>query len=401
MYWEDFARQRIVILRSVIYIFVAAFLITSCSSVKRSESNLSKGNYEAAIRLSIKKIKKGRNAKANREHILILEEAFAKAKERDESNVTSLKQANNPENTEAIYDLYVRLENRQAQIRPLLPLKGASFNLEDYTSEIEQAKQAFSEYLFAKGDQFLKKGGILNARRSHSYFTRLKQINRGWQSIDSLLEEAHYLGTDFVHVVIENRTEQVIPKRLETAILDFDTYKLDDFWTEYHGQRQSDVDYTFGIVLEIRQILVSPDRLYEKEFVREKRVQDGWEYVLDANGNVAKDSLGNDIKVDVYKDLKATVIVSHQDKSVQVAGNIIYRNLKETRNMKVYPIKSEFLFKHRFAEFNGDEEALLKDDKQLIRRGYVDFPTNEQMIFDTSTDLKNRFARILRRQKFR
>lgn len=401
MYWEDFTRQRITILRSVIYIFVVAFLVASCSSVKRSENNLSKGNYDAAIRLSIKKIKKGKNDKANKEHILILEEAFAKAKEKDESYVASLEADNKPENIEDIYNLYIQLENRQGQIRPLLPLKGASFALTDYSNETEQAKQAFSDQLFAKGNQFLKKGGILDARRSHAYFRRLKQLNANWQNIDSLLEEAHYLGTDFVHVVIQNRTEQVIPKRLEAAILDFDTYKLDDFWTEYHGQKQSNVDYTFGIVLEIRQILVSPDRLYEKEFNREKRVRDGWEYVLDANGNVAKDSLGNDIKVDVYKDLRAKVIVSHQDKSVMVAGNIIYRNLEETRSMKVYPIKSEFLFEHRFAEYNGDQEALLKEDEQLIRRGYVDFPTNEQMIFDTSTDLKNRFARILRRQKFR
>jgi hypothetical protein len=201
--------------------------------------------------------------------------------------------------------------------------------------------------------------------------------------------------------VIENRTEQVIPKRLEKAILDFDTYRLDDFWTEYHGEKDPNTDYSFGIVLELRRILISPDRLYEKEFVREKRVQDGWEYVLDENGNVAKDSLGNDIKVNVYKDLRAKVLVSTQDKSVVVAGNIIYRNLKESRNMKVYPIESQFVFEHVFAEYQGDEDALLKEDRRLLRRAYVDFPTNEQMIFDTSTDLKNRFARILRRQKFR
>lgn len=388
-------------MRSAISFLVVAFLLTSCSGVKRSENNLSKGNYDTAIRLSIKKIRNGAKGKAYKEHVRILEEAFAKAKQDDEAVVTSLASNNKSENYEDVYNLYLRLENRQARIRPLLPLRGASFDFEDYSKEIAEAKEKFSELLYAKGTQFLNKGGIMDARRSHNYFTRLKQLQPNWQGIDSLLDDAHYLGTDFVHVVIENRTEQVIPKRLEAAILDFDTYKLDDFWTEYHGEKDANIDYSFGIVLELRRILVSPDRLFEKEFVREKTVQDGWEYVLDSNGNVKKDSLGNDIKVDVFKDLKATVLVTSQDKSVIVAGNIIYRNLKESRNMKVYPIESQFVFEHVFAVFQGDEEALLEEDKRLIQRRFVDFPTNEQMIFDTSTDLKNRFARILRRQKFR
>ncbi len=231
--------------------------------------------------------------------------------------------------------------------------------------------------------------------------SRLKRLRPDTEKLDSLLSEAHYQGTDFVHVVIENRTEQVIPKRLEQAILDFDTYKLDDFWTEYHGVKQKGYDYSFGIILEIRQILISPDRLYEKEFTREKRVADGWQYVLDANGNVLKDSLGNDVKEDKFKDLLATVVVSTQDKSVAVTGNILYRNLQQGRNFQTHPIASEFVFEHVFANFEGDKEALTREDRRLIRRAYVDFPSNEQMIFDTSTDLKQKFAAILRRKKLR
>lgn len=95
------------------------------------------------------------------------------------------------------------------------------------------------------------------------------------------------------------------------------------------------------------------------------------------------------------------MIVSTQDKAIQVNGNIIYRNLKETRNMKVFPIASQFEFKNIFATFQGDEGALNEDDIELAKGTFVPFPSNEQMIFDTSTDLKQRFARILRRKKLR
>ena len=387
-------------MRNGLYILVLLFL-ASCSGVKRSENKLSKGNYDEAIRLSIKKIQKGKNKKANQKHILLLAEAFEKAKAADEARIEVLKGENLPSHARDIYESYVRLTGRQARIRPLLPLKGASFAFEDYSQEKAAAKTKYADYLYWEGTRFLSLGTLMDARKAHSSLSRLKRLRPDTEKLDSLLTEAHFQGTDFVHVVIENRTEQVIPKRLERAILDFDTYKLDDFWTEYHRVKQKGYDYSFGIILEIRQILISPDRLYEKEFTREKRVADGWQYVLDENGNVLKDSLGNDVKEDKFKDLEATVLVSTQDKSVAVTGNILYRNLRQGRNFQTHPIVSEFVFEHVFANFEGDKEALTKEDKRLIRRAYVEFPSNEQMIFDTSTDLKQKFAAILRRKKLR
>ena len=91
----------------------------------------------------------------------------------------------------------------------------------------------------------------------------------------------------------------------------------------------------------------------------------------------------------------------NQSKSVAIGGVVQYRNLKQNKNISKFPIVSEFIFEHQFANFKGDKEALTIEDKNLIRIGYLDFPTNEQMIFDTSTDLKNKFARILQRRSFR
>ena len=50
--------------------------------------------------------------------------------------------------------------------------------------------------------------------------------------------------------------------------------------------------------LDFRTIDISPEQINEKQIIREKVIKDGFDYVLDKRGNVAKDSLGNDIKVD-------------------------------------------------------------------------------------------------------
>ena len=282
-------------------------------------------------------------------------------------------------------------------------MPNATFDIINYNDEIIASKNNYSEYLFTQATDYLENNNdIFGARKAYDYFSTVKQLlPNKYQNLDSLLEEAHYQGTDFVLVKIQNRTQQVIPRRLEQAILDFDTYDLDDLWTEYHNTTDSTTDYNFGIVLDIQEILISPERIIEKEFDRIVQVLDGWDYVLDSNGNVKKDSLGNDIKVDVLKELKAKVLVSNQSKSVAIGGVVQYRNLKQNKNISKFPIVSEFIFEHQFANFRGDKEALTIEDKNLIRIGYLDFPTNEQMIFDTSTDLKNKFARILQRRSFR
>lgn len=389
-------------MKNCLYVIVFA-LLASCNSVKRSENKLYNGDYDEAIRLSIKKIKKSSNKKSTQQHIRILQDAFKKVVAEDLARVQLLEQKNNTEDSGEIFSIYETLDFRQNLIIPLLPLPNATFEIINYNDKIIASKNKYTEYLFTQATDYLENSNdIFDARKAYDYFSTVKQLlPNKYQNLDSLLEEAHYQGTDFVLVKIQNRTQQVIPRRLEKAILDFDTYDLDDFWTEYHNTTDSTIDYNFGIVLDIREILISPERILEKEFDRIVQVLDGWDYVLDSNGNVKKDSLGNDIKVDVFKELKAKVLVSNQSKSVAIGGVVQYKNLKQNKNISRFPIVSEFIFEHQFANFRGDKEALTIEDNNLIRIGYLDFPTNEQMIFDTSTDLKNKFARILQRRSFR
>ena len=53
----------------------------------------------------------------------------------------------------------------------------------------------------------------------------------------------------------------------------------------------------------------------------EKNIKDGFTYVLDTNGNVMKDSLGNDIKVDKIVKISAKKIEFEQTKSANPKPN--------------------------------------------------------------------------------
>ena len=96
---------------------VTLFCITSCSSVKRSSTSILSGNYDQAIATSVQKLRKNPSKKNKESHILLLEDAFAKAVQRDTDRITYLQKENIPNNIEEIYQLYKSLDRRQESIK--------------------------------------------------------------------------------------------------------------------------------------------------------------------------------------------------------------------------------------------------------------------------------------------
>ena len=152
--------------------------------------------------------------------------------------------------------------------------------------------------------------------------------------------------------------------------------------------------------VELRDINISPEQVNEKQIIKEKQVKDGYQYVLDNDGNVVKDSLGNDIKIDKFKTVKCNFYQFTQFKTAQVTGLVSFSDLKTKQQLNSYPLSSEFVFEHIYANYNGDKRALDNDLVSLLNLAAVPFPSNEQMVYDAGEDLKGRLKGILTRHKF-
>jgi hypothetical protein len=153
--------------------------------------------------------------------------------------------------------------------------------------------------------------------------------------------------------------------------------------------------------LLLKQINVSPERINERQFVREREIVDGWEYELDENGNVAKDSLGNDIKIDKIVNVRCRFFEFEQFKSTQVIGDIVYIDLRSNQLIETLPIQSEFIFENVYGRIRGDKRALNAEDRRIMRNSRVPFPTNEQMVYDTGEDLKLKLKDIINSYRIR
>lgn len=389
--------------KTIFYFFL--FIVVSSCGVKSTERLVSEGEYDAAINKATHKLRKNKTNKKSVAYISLLNEAFVKAKERDKREITFLVKDANPQKLEQIFTIYKNLNARQESIRPLLPLKisgkEVAFVFEDYAEQIISSQKALAKYLYDNSKALLYTKDKMNARRAYKDLLYVGELSASYPDLNSLINEAQFKGTDFIHVYTRNETKMIIPVDLNNALLDFSTYGLDDRWTEYHASKQKNISYDYAIGIGFKQINISPEQVKEREFTVEKEIIEGKIKKLDSRGRVMKDSLGREIMIDNVKIVKALINEVCQFKMVQVVAKIDYINLGNNQVMDSFPMSSEFVFENIYARFKGDKRAVEPEYLPNFRNGPVPFPNNEKMVFDTGEDLKNQLKAIIKRNKLR
>ncbi|WP_426430719.1 hypothetical protein ACPX19_14330 [Winogradskyella sp. HB-48] len=378
---------------------VLVSVLVSCSAKKQIETAINHGNYDHAISEALRKLENNKDKKRKQDYVVMLKDAYDKVLAKDLAQIAHLKQDGNPELYKTIYESYADLEARQNAIKRIMPLKidgkTIKFKFNDYSSVLVEYRYKTSDYLMDKGLDLLDTEDKFNAREAYSLFDYVNSINPNFEDVKNLMQEAHMTGMDYVHVSVLNETHQIIPQRLEAELLDFNTYGLNQFWTTYHAVTDNNIEYDFAMELQLKRINISPERINERQLLREKQIIDGWEYLLDENGNVAKDSLGNDIKVDKIVNVRARFFEVLQIKSAQVIADVVYKDLKQNQVIDAFTIDSGFTFENVFGRFRGDRRALNRDDIALLRQRQVRFPTDEQMVYDSGEDLKQKLKAII------
>lgn len=383
------------------------FILVSACGVKQIQNLLSSGNYDQAIENAVSNLRTNKDKKGKQEYVYLLEEAFAKAKERDLNSINLLAKDANPTQLEKMYTTYLQLNQRQETIKPLLPLKllkegrNAIFPFDNYNDQIIDSKNALSGYLYANAKKLMATTDKMNFRKAYDDLEYLNQINPNYKNVIQLLEEALFKGSDYVSVYTKNETNMIIPIRLQNDLLDFSTLGLNDKWTVYHSNKQKGIEYDYGMVINFRQIFISPEQIKEREFVKERIIKEGVKKLIDANGKEVVDEKGKVVMVDNLKTVTARIYEFRQFKSCQITAKIDYLNFRSNQLLHSFPISSEFIFENIYATYKGDRRASDDNYYSYFDRNPVPFPSSEQMVYDTGEDLKAKIKDIISRNRFR
>lgn len=363
----------------------------ACVSV---EKLVDQGNYDQALALANRKMagKKAPNAK----FITAAREALEAANERDLREADRLKQLGSSADWTRVFRLYSDIDRRQEQVRPLLPLVDRQGNKTDFkfvrvAPLLTEAREQAAEQMYNRGNSLLARaraGDKAAARAAHQAFMDTQNYLMNFRDVQQRLQEAEDLGIVYVTLEMENATRAYLPAGFERELLAVNTNGMDSRWRRFHLSPQRGLEYDYRAKIVIRNVAVSPERVSERTYTDEKEITDGREYVLDANGNVAKDSLGNDITRPKKVIVRAEVIEVFQTKNAVVTGELLLYDARTGRQVDRRALTGEAIFEHYASTFNGDRRALSSDSRSRIGNQPLPFPTSEELILQAADHLK-------------
>jgi hypothetical protein len=359
-------------------------LILMSVGCKSVEKMIDMGDFDTALIRSTKKIAGKENL--NKKYVLAIEEAFRKATSRDMNLVEQTYHSDKAIDWSRVIGSLEKIEKRQRAVQPFLPLVAKDGYQANFafvkTAEIKKnAIDHFLEYTYRDGLSCLDRGREANkaaARKAYDLFSQLWQYDNEYLDARALQDEAKNLGISHVLIKVVNATHQHIDQSLldQMAQQNFRSEK----WITYHFDDQTThLDRELNILLD--DIKIGPERIYEVRYSDTRKVEDGFEYVLDQNGNVTKDTLGNDIKIAVFKTSRANVVRVHQEKTGMVLGRIINTNLL-SGEIDYIPFDAQLVFEHFAGNFRGDRRALSAESKELVGISPLPFPDDRQMVYD-------------------
>ena len=377
-------------------ILISSLLLISfgCSPIKKINNNVVSGEYDKAINKTISELKKIKNKKKKIQYELILKDIYNRAVVNSKDKISRFKKDGNPEFFDDIYFEYDKLIKRQNKLKNLSSER-LNFNFENYDSELINFRYKTSDYFLKISNSFISNNNKFDYRKAYNYLTVIESINPNYLDTRSLIKLCLVKGKDYILLNVLNESKSVLFEDLEKDILNIKGYDLNSTWKSFFTKNDSfEGTYDFYIDLAFKSFIISPERLVQKEGFSEKNIVDGLTYKLDDDGNVMKDSLGNDIKVDKLIKISVKSIESIQSKSAKVLAEIRFIDKKKNIIDK-FPLESEFWFRNRFLEYDGDKRVLTKEQIKLSKNRFIPFPPDEVLIFNNSENIKRKMKRII------
>lgn len=372
--------------RFPVLFIIVLLLFVNC---RTSTYYLKHAQFDSAVYKSVSKLRK---KPSKTKEINVLREAYSKANQADVERINFLRTSGEPDVWDNIFSRYNALKNRQDIVKtlPTKILNGMNFTFINYDEEMISAKRKAAEYFYAHALVLLEKNNRQSARLAYADLLKVKQYYSDYKDVDAKLQEALLNGRNNILFKIQNQANVIVPQNFEQELLKISMEDMNTLWMNYHTRAVDQVYYDYTILLNLKEIAVSPEQVREESYTDQKEIQDGFKYKLDSKGNVMKDSAGNDIKIPIIKIITCKVVMTKARKSAMLRGTLDYTDNRSGQIIKTNPVVAETFFENNVAVPYGDLNALTGSSRNLINTShFVPFPSNPDIIMQAAVRLKD------------
>ena len=373
-------------------ILVAILLVVACSSPK---NQFEKGNYEKAVQLSIKKLRK---KPSNEKQKSILKAAYNYAVQVSTQKITQYQQSNDRFKWDSVIAQYRQMQNLYAELLQcpgcLSVVTPVDYQI-DLNAALLQGAQVYVEEGLAALNTQTKVGG----RTAFNHFAQAKAYQNNYANIDEYLFQAKQLGTEIIGI----SKIPVASKGLEinsafflqqlTQELNNLNYRFAEFYPLNYFTQNANANGTKPPVPD--QII---DLSFDDYFIGQTYLKETRETVVRDSVKVGEvsDSLGR--KQAVYGKVEAELQLF--DKTLESGGLLNIAIVEPATNTVLFQqkIPSTYVWENHWATYQGDKRALTKAEMELTKNKELLPPLPQDLFYAFTRPLFDQTAILLRRR---
>ena len=386
-------------MKKILYTLGLISILASCRSINKM---IDKGDYDGAFEFAVNKLESKRKKKTD--HVMGLEKALRELNQRDLDKISSLNENPSPRNWDRVEQVAQIITRRQTLLDPLLPLVSkegyeAHFEFVDTEAIITSARLAGAEYYYNLGKKVLEEAKTNNNKRlaktAYKNFNQVSDRAVNYKNTNEMRHEAHQLGIMHHLIRIENSIGSYVPARLLDELDYLDVSQMDNFWNKYYLTSPDDLMLDRAITLDVRELIIDPEREIVTYHTDRARVKDGYRYLKDKKGKILKDTLGNKLKEPKYKDVIAEITEVYREKFLILHSEYRVTDNKTNQTVSSRPLSIEIAFEDKSSSFIGDRRAICDKGHGGWKEYPAAFPSDEFMISDAVGQLKFDFKKAL------
>lgn len=365
--------------------FIALFLLSACTS---SKQQFEKGNYEKAVALSIKKLRKKPD---NNKQKNILKAAYAYAVQVSEEKIKQHQQSTDRFKWDRVIEQYRKMQQLYTDLLQCPACLSVVKPL-DLQNELNQALAEGAQVYVEEGQNALTTKEKEGGRLAYRHFAKAKTYQNNYSNIDRMLNDARIQGTEIIGI-------SRIP--VSSKGLELNT----TFFLQQLTQALNDLNYFFAVFAPLEQLADQqqvPDQVVDLSFddyyigqtyvkeVRESLVRDSVKV-----GEVT-DSLGT--KYSVYGEVKADL--QRFEKTIESGGLLNIAIVEPSSRSVLFQqkIPSTSVWENDWATYQGDKRALTEEELALTQEKELLPPPPQDLFYSFTRPLFDQTANLLRRR---